>query len=128
MIYLTIRCNALNFVQCMQNHTPMVALFFFTFFNEINSIHISDFCDIRIVNIGKQTLKTSTLCMWFGIRIFFFSFKVSKAWQNFQNLQHFFSNVHYENKSFSFFPNIFVAKWHKFTNFFLFFGIYICTY
>jgi hypothetical protein len=71
MIYLTIRHNALNFVQCIQNDTPMIPLFFFTFFNKINSIHISDFCDIRIVNIGKQTLKTSTLCMWFGIRIFF---------------------------------------------------------
>jgi hypothetical protein len=70
MIYLTIRHNALNFVQCIQNDTPMIPLIFFTFFNEINSIHILSFCDIRIVNIGKQTLKTSTLCMWFGIEIF----------------------------------------------------------
>jgi len=69
MVNLIIRPNALNFVQCMQNGTPIVALIFFTFFNKINSIHVSYFCDIRIVIKKKQTLKTSTLHMWFGIKV-----------------------------------------------------------
>jgi len=103
MIYLTIRRNALNFVQCMQHDTPMIPLFFFIFFNKINSIHISNFCDIRIVNIGKQTLKTSTLCMWFGIRIFYSVLR-------FRKLGKFF-------KIFNIFPQMYIIK-TKISNFF----------
>ncbi len=126
MIYLTTRHNALNFVQCIQNDTPMVALFFFTFSNKINSIHISDFCDIRIVNIGKQTLRTSTLRMWFGIKIFFLSvLRFQKLGKIFKIFNIFPSNVNYENNNFQFFPNIFVAKWQKFTIFSIVWNIHM---
>ncbi len=124
MIYLTIRRNALNFVQCMQHDTPMIPLFFFIFFNKINSIHISNFCDIRIVNIGKQTLKTSTLCMWFGIRIFFFSFKVSKAWQNFK-IFNIFSQMYIMKTKVSHFFQIFLLPNHINSPIFFYFLEYI---
>jgi hypothetical protein len=69
MVNLIIRPNALNFVQCMQNGTPMVALKKITFFNKINSIHVSYFCDIIVVIKKKQTLKTSTFHTGFGIKV-----------------------------------------------------------
>lgn len=81
----------------------MVALVFFTFFNKINSIHISDYCDIKIVNICKQTLKTSTLCMWFGIRIFFSVLRFRKLGKIF--------------KTFNIFPQMYIMK-TKVSNFF----------
>ncbi len=125
MIYLTIRHNALNFVQCMQNDTPMVALFFFTFFNKINSIHILDFCDIRIINICKQTLKTSAFCMWFGIRIFFAVLKFQKLGKIFKVFNIFPQMYIMKTKVSNFFQIFLLPNDKNSPIFFLFFGIYI---
>ncbi len=69
MVNLIIRPNALNFVQCMQNGTPIVALSFLHSSIRSTQSMFPTFVTLELSLKKKQSLKTSTHHMGFGIKV-----------------------------------------------------------